>query len=363
MAVLQEDRARPFGKQTQFFEDMVKYYETPQVKLLFFSPYTWNHDTAVLEGLIYQDGTWQPSTTQKPTLVYDRSFSRNPDEKLWLSDFRDSLNDQGVTLFNPVSIQELSTNKETCAQWQESRGFSVLKTSPLSDLLEGKLENVRQLYLKPRSGSRGIGVLKLHRIQDQYRLYANEGSFQNFPSLESLADHLSSTLIATDYIVQEEANLYAFRDAPFDLRLVVQNVGGEFLITGEAVRIGQPGAIVSNLSSGGAAISLAEFQSEMGNTEKQQIATELDQARKDCLAFTNALQQEFGNFAELGFDVLLTCDKGPIILEVNAKPSRWVFVQIADHEAEKGNSSAPFLDMRKRTVINPVRYAERILLG
>ncbi len=361
MAVLQKDEARPFGKQTQFFEDMVRYYSIPQVQLLFFTPYVWDDDTNILSGLIFQNESWLPYTAQKPTLVYDRSFSRDTKEKIWLHDFRNSLDDQGVTLFNPVSIQELATDKQMCTEWQQSHGFTTLKTSPLSQVLSGKPEGINRLYLKPRSGSRGIGVMKLHRIEGTYRLYSDQHNFKDFPSIASLTEHLGTSTV-TDYIAQEEANLYEFRQVPFDLRLMVQDVNGSFSVTGEAVRLGNKGSIVSNLSSGGAAISLAELHDEMNEPEAAQITNELDQARKGCLDFANTLKAEFGSFAELGFDVLLTRDQGPVILEVNAKPSRWVFVQIADHEEQKGNDPTPYLDMRKRTVLYPIVYAERVLL-
>ncbi|GAB5525600.1 MAG: hypothetical protein Roseis2KO_34720 [Roseivirga sp.] len=362
MAILQKDGARPFGKQTQFFEDMVRYYNTPQIQLLFFTPYDWDNDATTLRGLIFMNGCWQSDTVQKPTLVYDRSFSRDEKEKIWLNDFRHSLSDQGVSLFNPVAIQELATDKYKCAVWQESQGFTLLKTSPLSQVLSGNSEGIDWLYLKPRSGSRGIGVMKLHRIEGQYRLYYDQTRFKDFTSTESLAKHLG-TFTVTDYIAQEEALLYKFRQVPFDLRLMVQDVNGNFSVTGEAIRLGNKGSIVSNLSAGGAAISLAELLDEMSETEAIQITSELIQAREDCLAFANALKADFGSFAELGFDILLTRDKGPVILEVNAKPSRWVFVQIADHEEQKGHDPTPYLDMRKKTVLYPIAYAERVLLG
>lgn len=361
MAVLQEDEARPFGKQTQFFEDMVRYYHSPQIRLFFFSPHNWN-PSGVVDGLIYENRTWRRQPCYKPTLVYDRSFSRDAKEKAWLASFRDSLPGQGVTLFNPVSIQELATDKQMCAEWQQSQGFTVLKTSSLAQVLSGNPEDIDRLYLKPRSGSRGIGVMKLHRIEGQYRLYSDENSFKDFASPASLADYLGPSIVS-DYIAQEEALLYEFRQVSFDLRLMVQDVNGSFALTGEAVRLGNKGSIVSNLSSGGAAISLAELHSEMDEPEALLITSELDQARKDCLAFANALKAAFGSFAELGFDVLLTRDKGPVILEVNAKPSRWVFVQIADHEEQTGNDSTPYLNMRKKTVLCPIAYAERVLLG
>lgn len=361
MAVLQKTEANPFGRQTQYFEDMVRYYKRPHIRLIFFSPYAWKTDYGKLEGLIYENGLWHKEIISKPTLVYDRTFSRDAQEKDWLATFRSSLKDQGVTLFNPIEIQELSTNKQVCTQWQASHGFTVLETTPLTDLLSNPSQATGNWYLKPKTGSRGIGVMKLQHKQGQYRLSFDQNSHKEFYSVETLTDYLKASISISDYIAQEEAQSYNFRERPYDLRLMVQQVDGQFTVTGEAIRLGKIGSIVSNLSSGGSAIAIDEFQKEMDNSIPANIPEEIDKARKECVAFANRLMEEYGRFAELGFDVLLTRDKGPVILEVNAKPSRWVFVQVADHEERKGNDPAPFLEIRKQTVLNPLAYAESVL--
>ncbi len=363
MAVLQKAEARPFGKQTQYFEDMVRYYEAPRIKLIFFSPYAWKAESDELEGLVHINGRWEKEISSKPSLIYDRSFSRDTREKNWLATFRNSLKNQGVTMFNPVGIQELSTDKQACNRWQESQGFTILETASLAEALSGKLSADGSWYLKPRSGSRGIGVMKLHHRQGQYRLSFGQNSYREFGSIEELRYYLDSSIDMAQYIAQEEARLYSFHETPYDLRLMVQYVRDEFKVTGEAVRLGKTDSIVSNLSSGGSAISIAEFQGEIESAVPAKISRAIDRARKDCVTFAKNLREEYGDFAELGFDVLLTQDKGPVILEVNAKPSRWVFVQVADHEERKGNDPTPFLDKRKQTVLNPLAFAERFLLA
>ena len=80
-----------------------------------------------------------------------------------------------------------------------------------------------------------------------------------------------------------------------------------------------------------------------------------------CLQCSDVLKQEYGDFCEIGYDVLLTKDKGPVILEGNAKPSRWVFVKMADYLEELGKDNSYYLKRRQETVSAPMIYADYLV--
>ena len=119
--------------------------------------------------------------------------------------------------------------------------------------------------------------------------------------------------------------------------------------------------MTSNLNAGGSALPFAEmdeFFSEAYDRNAQSLEDEIDAL---CLHCAEVLKKEFGDFCEIGFDVLITKDLGPIIIEGNAKPSRWVFVKIADYLKEKGEDNSYYIDRRNETVSVPMKYAKYIL--
>ena len=46
----------------------------------------------------------------------------------------------------------------------------------------------------------------------------------------------------------------------------------------------------------------------------------------------------YGSFIEIGYDILFTKNKGPVIIEGNAKPSRWIFNVISDYLISQNQS-------------------------
>jgi len=150
-------------------------------------------------------------------------------------------------------------------------------------------------------------------------------------------------------------------DAPFDIRVLVQNYGCEYKVTGSAVRIGQKKSMTSNLNSGGSALPIAEMSSFFEEKYSTKIDVLQYEIEKLCLDCTKILSNQYGAFCEIGFDILITKEKGPIIIEANAKPSRWVFVKIADYLDKLGKDNSYYINCRKETVSVPMKYASYLI--
>ena len=119
--------------------------------------------------------------------------------------------------------------------------------------------------------------------------------------------------------------------------------------------------ITSNLNSGGTALpleELADFFQKKYMYSIDNLHLDID---KLCLQCAEVIRNEIGNFCEIGFDILITKDRGPIIIEGNAKPSRWVFVKIADYLDSIGKDNSYYLDRRRETVRVPLKYALYLL--
>ena len=216
-----------------------------------------------------------------------------------------------------------------------------------------------RVYVKPTFGSKGEGIFVIEKEDDNtYQLIDNQGNCTTYSSYKHLLEALQNKIDSEErYFVQEEAKTVLYENAPFDIRVLVQNYGSNYKVTGKAVRIGQKFSITSNLNSGGTAIPFEEMEAFFYDHYNVSLNDLGDQIEKLCLDCVGVLKSEFEEFCEIGFDILVTKDKGPIIIEGNAKPSRWVFVKMADYLKDKGKDNSHYLNCRRETVGVPMKYA------
>jgi hypothetical protein len=359
MSVVHEGR-KPFGMQTYFFEDMVKSIIKLQEDIFFFSPLDWNSNSNLISGFKFVDFEWVEVQEKIPNIIYDRSFSSDNFQKSKIDICRQYLSDAQKILLNPFGLADLLNDKMEFHSFLIENDIPTLQTFPLDaidsinffDTIESK-----RVYLKPTYGSKGQGIYVLEKDQKKFKLYDNIGKAKDFDDYETLVNEIKRNIGSVHYFVQEDAKIELLEDAPFDIRVLVQNCGNDYKVTGSAVRIGQKKSMTSNLNSGGSAVPFEDLS--LFFKEKYDINT--DTLKKDieklCLDCSDILRKEMGEFCEIGFDILVTKNNGPIIIEGNAKPSRWVFVKIADYLKELGKDYAYFLERRKETVSVPMKYA------
>lgn len=364
MSVVHEGRP-PFGMQTYFFEDMVRYSELEDEAMFFFSPLDWQENEKVTKGFSFVDGVWVEKRYPLPRIIYDRAFSRDKDQKLRIEEVRTYLDASAFHILNPLGLAELLNDKVSFHSFLIKEGVSTLDAIPWQDLdskhFRSKLDSSR-LFLKPTFGSKGEGIYTIEKAGKLYILKDYVGTLVHFEEFDALYAHLQSIPdMDVDYFVQEAAQIVNYEDSPFDIRVLVQNYGAAYSVTGEAVRIGQKDHITSNLNSGGTAIPLGEISDFL----RSEYGLEVEEVRKLmeslCMDCAEVLRSRFGEFCEIGFDILLTKDKGPIILEANAKPSRWVFVKMADYLEGIGKDKSYYLNRRRETVSVPMKYASYVL--
>lgn len=76
-----------------------------------------------------------------------------------------------------------------------------------------------------------------------------------------------------------------------------------------------------------------------------------------CLECSYKLHAKFGNFAEVGFDILLTLDRGPLVLEANSQPGRKIFKAIASLYEENSAEFLRYKELRRTSVRLPLIFA------
>jgi hypothetical protein len=193
----------------------------------------------------------------------------------------------------------------------------------------------RLVYLKPRNGTGGRGIIRIARLQGER--YFIQGRNQNRVILTpqrvteaQLATRLGTLGLTEQYLVQQGINLMLPDGRVHDFRLLIQKNGrGRWEVTGCAGRVGPPRSITSNLHGGGTAMPTEQLLG-MRFTSKAQI--EEIRLAMNRLAHHAAehLEKKFGTLCELGLDLAVDPKGGVWLLEVNPKPSREVFRKIGE---------------------------------
>lgn len=349
----------PFGKQRFFFEDMIESYQEEDLKVLFFSPLDWD-GTDIVHGFEYIDDQWKRVKASIPQLIYDRAFSKSEEEKNIIEKCRIGLEQNGHCFLNPLDMANMLNDKIGFHQFLLGHEIPTLGTHQIQSdsITEQDLSFTnKRIFLKPNFGSKGEGIYVIEKLLDGFNLIDRIGNSVFYQSLEKLNLFIKNeNLDLKRYFLQEEASLESLNNSPFDIRVLVQNYGHEYKITGKGVRIGQLNAVTANLNSGGKAIAVEELSDFMISAFDRTIEDEIYNIEEICLTSSRLLEHKFGAFVEIGYDILIT-HEGPIIIEANAKPSRWLFNVIADDKISQGESAEKFLELRNETVKVPLIYA------
>lgn len=349
----------PFGKQVFFFEDMMRSFPDAPFETFFFSPLTYQKGVTLIPGFIFKNGTWEVVERPLPKLIYDRAFSRDDEQKEQIRKCRKELIEAGCDIFNPLPLAYLLNDKVKFHDFLWLHKIPSLVSYEFSELVNLlRYATDKRFYIKPIKGSRGIGVYVVGRQNDRYLLYNAIGELIVFLSFAELLKHLQAELVDFSlYFIQDEAKIARFNTSPFDIRVLVQHDGTSYKFHGINARIGSEASMTSNLNTGGRALPLSllnDFFEEQYYLDAKMVREQIESLCKDCIA---VIEEEIGPFFEIGFDILLTKDKGPIVLEANAKPSRWIFNVIADYLEHQGLDGDKYKGMRTISVRMPLAFA------
>lgn len=356
----------PFGKQTVFFEEMAAAGADLPVSLFVFSPMRWEADSADVAGYEFAEGVWQEAVRPIPDVLYDRFTAKAPGEKAQYLKIMDFLIARKSAFTTPPEMVALLKDKVEFHRYLETRGIPTLPATRIGALTPQELEAYwayhPTLYIKPVTGSNGAGIAILELQGDQGTLRIPNLQPIEIPKSDCF-EYLKKYFDGAEYFVQPKARMIRYEDRPYDIRVLIQNRGqNRYQITGQGVRIGNPVTWVSNLSAGGGARPLEVLQEAIVRCGLD-YAEQLAQMEAVCMRCTHLLHEQFGDFAEIAFDILLTEDRGPIVLEANGKPARRIFILLARNFPEGSARHEEFKSLRRQSVRAPMVFVANTRLG
>jgi len=206
-------------------------------------------------------------------------------------------------------------------------------TAPFSrDRFEAMLETHGMVYVKPDTGSQGIGILKAERMGSGGYRYQSGTEQHRFGTCAAMYRSMERTMGRRRYLVQKGIPVLTHQGRPFDFRVMTQrNPAGQWENTGIAARVAHPRKIVSNGSQGGTIYGAADLLRPIAGRERS--ARLIGRMNKLALLAADRLGGKYPAMHELGIDIAVDRQWKPWILEVNTRPDPCPFTKLTDRTA------------------------------
>jgi len=197
-----------------------------------------------------------------------------------------------------------------------------------SESLERLLGRYRMVYVKPDSGSCGIGVMRIDRVKGKWIVRAGTER-HSFDTYQAMRKWLSKRIKGNAYLVQKGIHVLRYLNRPFDFRVMIQkgqNAGWK--VTGTAARVAHPRKAVTNGSQGGSIYSTESLLTRTaGGKRTTRLLKEFHQlAQKTAHQFASV----YPRMNELGLDIAVDRQHRAWILEVNTRPDPCPFTKLRD---------------------------------
>ncbi|QSO45413.1 YheC/YheD family endospore coat-associated protein [Alicyclobacillus mengziensis] len=351
---------RMFGEQTRLLEDLTRYAEEECVDIVVLTPgfkdyqRGWRYDTGL--------GTWRESLVTLPDVVLRRSGTFHEQGAKVAADLNAFQRSGRLH-----SLPRHSSNKWTFYRVMQENSklrsylpATVRVTSATE--LKTALQQMKDAYLKPMNGAQGVCIHRLQlrnggtivmaredrvvprqaerlstRFRPDTRLVTSElhGDTELQSFWHSIQDKFHK------WVLQESVHLlHTTDDRPVDFRWLVQYTDGPKVI-GRVARVGSPGAITTNLHTGGKAMDAKQVLELLPNVDTDKTLADMDTL---ALGVVEQLRHAFGPFAEVGIDIGIDESGKVVAFEVNPTPGRRMLRSLSDN-------------VRKLSLVTLVEYA------
>lgn len=364
-----DEAGRPFGPPTGFFAECCQAAAKLEMRAVVFDALDVDPGQGTVKPATVVDGRWVECGREPfPKVIYDRAPVIEPAGSSAAEQARDLFDRAGISFVNPLSFIRLAADKLETYRRMAASGLSVPRTAPLDEQsLQTFLSRYDHVYIKPRAGSQGTGVIEVVRSGDGRHVIRTLAATYEIRGARPAKDRImdlagQGTADSPDCLVQQgiSADPPGQRRFPrFDLRLLMQKNGrSRCILTGLVARVSQTGGPTSNLSNGARSEEAEPLLDTLyGRSMRKQV---LHRAAQASFAACGLMEAELGPIGEMGLDIVPDAGGTPWIIEVNARPGRNVFKRIADSADVSAPARRRFGAIRRRAVSRPFEYAKTL---
>ena len=364
-----DDQGRPFGPPTGFLMECCQTAEKLDMRAVVFDAVDVDSDRGVVTPATVVDGRWIECGPEPwPSVIYDRASVLDPVFSAPADRVRGQFDRAQIPFVNPLPFIRLAADKLETYRRMAAGGLAVPHTGCLGEhTLRAFLARYDHVYIKPRAGSQGTGVIEIVRSRNGRHVIRTLAATYEVKDGQSARDRIMELVCegrtkTRDCLVQQGISTESAdgrRFPRYDLRLLMQKDGkARWFLTGLVARVSQTGGPTANLSNG-ARSEEAEpvLDGRYGPALRKKI---LRRAAEASFATCEILEENLGPIGELGLDIVPDASGAPWIIEINAKPGRNVFKRIAHSADVPGPVRQRYGAIRMKSVARPFEYAKTL---
>ncbi|MDQ0232333.1 YheC/YheD family endospore coat-associated protein [Metabacillus malikii] len=274
---------------------------------------------------------WQTDNFSIPDYIYDRCFYNRKAKKEkpivdWLKNYPKTTF-LGYGLPDKWTLYQSLKSDSTIGCYLPA---TTLVQSPNQILAH--LRSHSNCLIKPRNGSRGVGILAIQLASNTIKVTYHKGrdkKTKNFHSIKEFNIWIEKLIAQNDYLLQPLLQLNDKQSFPFDIRLFMQKNGnGQWELVEKGIRKGYKGSFLSNLYSGGETINYSEWCLSLSNKQKTLLE---DNLQTIVSQLPHILENRFQRLFEIGIDIGYAQDESVWILDINSKPGRKTILTTSPH--------------------------------
>lgn len=189
------------------------------------------------------------------------------------------------------------------------------------------LSQYGSVYVKPRNGSFGKGVMKVYKKDNSYITHIGT-HVKRHASFTGLYAFLAGQIKGSRYIIQRSIRSIKYHGSIVDFRVVVQlNGRGQAEVTGIAGRVSQGNRVVSNGGGGGA---VGDLESFFPGRHYGYVKQKLERLALSVMA---QVRRVYPRQTEIGVDIAVDQQLNAWIIEHNYRPDHRMFRPLANGRA------------------------------
>ncbi|MBM7866166.1 hypothetical protein GTO89_05560 [Heliobacterium gestii] len=323
-----------FGRQTKIYRRIIRMARSKGICAFVFNVDSIVPGKRTVRGYVStgsENEQWIPHDFPMPDVIYDRMFADEYAEVYRANAMRERLQyHYKIPFINPPSLFKISGDKmlsHNVLQRHPEIAPHLPDTQPLLDAGQ-VLEMVFRhgvIFIKPASGYRGRGVIKLqyepdNKIIARGRQLEERTAWKEVlnPTEKELGAFLREIPHSNKAIIQQGILPLLYRDRPVETRFYfVKNSRGLWLRSGLVARVAPDNVYPMNANVEWDLLASRVLKEAMGAERREVYKERADALCRKVLA---TLEKEVGPCGELAIDIIPNRADFPYIVEVNAKP-------------------------------------------
>lgn len=297
------------------------------LRLFLYSPKFVTADQPEVPGYLIADRDFVPTTAPVPRVNANWTAKSRQliDKGMGYKKFLSWTRRHEVRIYVPYEFSDLVSNK--LRTYRVVSGFSrslhphTERYDHSAAVLESFVQRGDAVFLKPRSGNMGNGIVVLRRTRRGFSLVHHmrgERTRLEVASLEEAARAVRRIAAERRYVIQQGIDTLRLDGSAFDVRVIMVHDGSSWHWIHET-RMGAPDGELSNVNQGGRSLETSvALGGLLGEVEARRVMDELCRTSHELAAFLESLYPD--GLMEIAFDFLVDRSRDIHLGEINTKP-------------------------------------------